>query len=246
MATTKQDSLFLSDSDLEKVAQYAKLWESATASGDTATADAAHSAAQQIRAQYGYSGGEDGSQYIPIEDYESPYAQEIQETSQQRDPFSYDPATDPLFQQYRAQYTEAGQDAMEDTLGLISAKTDGLASSYAATASQQTYNNYMDDLNNKIPELQQLAYAMYLDQGDAQQQAFQNYTDLDATAYNRYQTDKNFDYNMAQDNIATQQDDRDFAYQQSQDQQTAIYNAAKLLASLDVMPDEIRKILNLS
>ncbi len=227
MANIKKDQLFMSDSDLDKVAKYAKLWETSTAKGDSATAGAAHDAAQRLRAQYGYSGGEDGSQYIPFDDYVSPYTKEIKESVEPREPFSYDPATDPLFQQYKTQYTEAGMDAMEDTLGILSAKTDGLASSYAATASQQTYNNYMDDLTNKIPELEQLAYSMYQDQGKEKQQAFDNYTDLDKTSYDRFSDQKNFDYEMAQDKEAS------------------IYNAAKLLASLKVMPDEIRQMLKI-
>lgn|SRR5512145_105472 len=39
-------------------------WNAATAAGNTAGAQAAHDAAQAIRAQYGYSGGAAGNQYI--------------------------------------------------------------------------------------------------------------------------------------------------------------------------------------
>lgn len=40
-------------------------WQSAKTAGDQAGMTAAHQAAEQIRAAYGYSGGPDGSQYIP-------------------------------------------------------------------------------------------------------------------------------------------------------------------------------------
>lgn len=45
---------------------YKKQWEDASARGDTAGMQAAHDAAEALRRQYGYLGGTDGSQYIPI------------------------------------------------------------------------------------------------------------------------------------------------------------------------------------
>lgn len=44
------------------------------------------------------------------------------------------------------QYQYNGQKAMEDTMAQIAARTGGLASSYAATAGQGAYNNYMQQL----------------------------------------------------------------------------------------------------
>lgn len=43
----------------------------------------------------------------------------------------------------RDRYTQSGRNAMLDTLGQISARTGGLASSYASAASAQQYNEYM-------------------------------------------------------------------------------------------------------
>ena len=40
-------------------------WEAAHAAGDRAGMDAAHQMAESLRAAYGYSGGTDGSAYIP-------------------------------------------------------------------------------------------------------------------------------------------------------------------------------------
>ena len=45
---------------------YKKQWEEASARGDTAGMQAAHDAAEALRRQYGYLGGTDGSQYIPV------------------------------------------------------------------------------------------------------------------------------------------------------------------------------------
>ena len=48
----------------------------------------------------------------------------------------------------RDRYTENGRNAMLDTLGQISARTGGLASSYASAASAQQYNEYMKMLED--------------------------------------------------------------------------------------------------
>ena len=42
-------------------------------------------------------------------------------------------------------------------LGQVAARTGGLASSYAGSAAQQTYDGYMSALADKVPELRQLA-----------------------------------------------------------------------------------------
>lgn len=78
-----------------------------------------------------------------------------------RQPFSYDAESDPMYQIHKEQYTRNGQKAMQDTLAQVSARTGGLASSFAEQAAQGTFNDYMDRLNGEIPELRNLAYSMY-------------------------------------------------------------------------------------
>lgn len=87
------------------------------------------------------------------------------------EPFSYDVNSDPLYAQYKEQYTNNGQLASQNTLAQVSARTGGLASSYAGQAAQQTYDQYMQDLNSKIPELYQLAYSKYLQEYSMAQDA---------------------------------------------------------------------------
>lgn len=57
----------LSEEDKKKVAALGQQYEAAKAMGDTAAADKYHAEAEGIRSGYGYSGGTDGSQYIPLE-----------------------------------------------------------------------------------------------------------------------------------------------------------------------------------
>lgn len=78
-----------------------------------------------------------------------------------RDKFSYDLNGDALYNQYKDQYRVLGQQAMTDTIGQASALTGGYGNSYAVTAGNQAYQSYLQQLNNKIPELYQIALDRY-------------------------------------------------------------------------------------
>lgn len=62
-ATDQQNMAGLSNADTETIAWLEDLYEASSKSGDTATANAAHSAAEALRNAYGYSGGADGGYY---------------------------------------------------------------------------------------------------------------------------------------------------------------------------------------
>ena len=134
-----------------------------------------------------------------------------------RDPFSYDKNKDPLYQQYEESYTRGGQRGMQDTLAQVAARTGGMASSYAESAAQQTYNNYMAALADKVPELQQLAYSMYMDNIAMDRADLDMLMGLDSTDYGRWSDDRNFNYGAHRDSVADQQWADSFAYQQAQD-----------------------------
>ncbi len=129
--------------------------------------------------------------YKDAPSYVSRYQSQIDELTKQilgREAFSYDPEKDESYLQYKDSYTRAGQRAMQDTLGQVAARTGGLASSYAGSAAQQTYDGYMSALADKVPELRQLAYSMYMDEGDALRGNLQMLTGLEQGDYAKYQT----------------------------------------------------------
>lgn len=164
------------------------------------------------------SGGGSGFGYDP---YLSKYQARIDALADailNRDPFSYDKNNDPLYQQYKESYTRGGQRGMQDTLAQVSARTGGLASSYAETAAQQTYNNYMAELANKVPELYQLAYSMYMDDLNQDRADLSMLQGLDDTAYGRWSDALNFDYGMYRDGVADSQWQQQFDYGVSRDQ----------------------------
>lgn len=200
-----------SDRDLLK--SYGDAYNNATTDAER---QAAHDAAEALRTKYGYKGGDDGSQGILIPQetpafsygsapsFNDPYSARLDAMLNQilnREDFSYDVSKDPLFAQYQDQYTREGKRAMQDTLGQVAARTGGMASSYAVSAAQQQNNYYMQQLNDKVPELYQLAYQMFLDNIDLQVQDYGLLEGASDRQYNRYR-----------DTMSDWRDDRDFAY----------------------------------
>ena len=78
-----------------------------------------------------------------------------------RDPFSYDFNADALYQQYKDKYIEQGKMAMADTMGQAAAMTGGYGNSYAASVGNQAYQKSLENLNDIIPELYQMARDKY-------------------------------------------------------------------------------------
>ena len=107
--------------------------------------------------------------------------------------FSYDVNGDALYQQYKNQYMTQGKQAMQDTMAQASLATGGYGNSYAAVAGNQAYQSYLDQLNNKIPELYQLAYDKYRNEGTDLQNLYYLYANQDSQDYAKYR-DKVADY----------------------------------------------------
>lgn len=110
-----------------------------------------------------------------------------------RKDFNYDVNGDALYQQYKDRYMQGGQVAMMDTLGQAATLTGGYGNSYAQMAGQQAYQGYLQGLNDKIPELYQLALDKYDREGD---NLYKQYSMLGAQEdkdYDRYNQDRAFD-----------------------------------------------------
>lgn len=83
-----------------------------------------------------------------------------------REKFSYDLNGDALYNQYKDQYMNQGKIAMQDAMGQASAMTGGYGNSYSAAVGNETYQNYLGQLNNVVPELYQLALNQYSAEDD--------------------------------------------------------------------------------
>ena len=164
-------------------------------------------------------------------DYTSPWGDQITAILDKilnREDFSYDLNGDALYQQYKDQYTTQGKLAMMDAMGQAAALTGGYGSSYAQTAGQQAYQGYLQALNDKIPELYQLALSRYNADGDALRDQASLLAQMDDRDYGRYR-DQLTDYYTELDRLTDESryqaeqdygkwaDDMSFRYQQDRD-----------------------------
>ena len=123
-------------------------------------------------------------------DFQSNWGEALKQAAQNllnRQSFRYDAASDPLYQNYRQQYVRDGRLAMLDTLGQAQLGTGGYGNSYAQSAAQQTYGAYLQGLNDKIPELYQLALNRYGLEGQALSDRLSYLQQQEDRDYSRYQ-----------------------------------------------------------
>lgn len=128
-----------------------------------------------------------------------------------REKFTYDLNGDALYQQYKDQYMLQGQQAMMDTMGQAAALTGGYGNTYAQTAGQQTYQGYLQQLNDRVPELYQLALDQYNREGEELYNQYGLYADREEQDYGRYR-DSLSDYYTELDRLT-----EDARYQGEQD-----------------------------
>ena len=151
-----------------------------------------------------------------------------------REQFTYDLNGDILYQQYKDKFQNLGKQAMMDTMGNATALTGGYGSSYASTAGNQAYQQYLQQLNDIVPDLYQAAYDRYNKEGTDLQNRYnmaygqyrdqvgdweneRNYANTDYwnkynADYSDYQNMLNYWNQMAQQENAAYYTERDYAY----------------------------------
>ena len=103
-----------------------------------------------------------------------------------RKPFQYDLNQDALYQQYKEQYQRLGRTAMQDTMGQAASLTGGYGSTYAEQVGQQTYNAYLQSLNDIVPDLYDRAYGRYQDEGQDLYSRYGLVSDRESMDYSKY------------------------------------------------------------
>ena len=174
--------------------------------------------------------------------YTSPWQTQLNDAINKimnREKFSYDLNGDALYQQYKDQYVNQGQMAMMDTMGQAAALTGGYGNSYAQSVGQQAYQGYLQQLNDKIPELYQLAMNKYQMEGEDLYNQYSLLSTQDQMDYgkyrdtvsdwqvetdrlqNQYNTERDYDYSKWADNrdfnYGQYIDDRNYEYQVGRD-----------------------------
>lgn len=117
--------------------------------------------------------------------------------------FSYDVNSDALYQQYADQYMRQGKLAMADTMGQAAAMTGGYGNSYAASVGNQAYQSYLQQLNDRVPELYQLA----LDRYNMGKEDLYNKYGMLLQEYEREYGEYSDEYQMLLDSLGIAKDD---------------------------------------
>ena len=137
-------------------------------------------------------------------DYQSQYKGQLESLYNQvmnRDPFQFDLNGDVLYNQYKDQYTQMGQQAMMDTMGQAATLTGGYGNSYAQTAGQQAYQQYLTQLNDIVPDLYKMAYDRYNQEGTDIQNKQSLTQGLEDSEYGKYR-DTVADWNAERDHAS--------------------------------------------
>ncbi len=167
--------------------------------------------------------------------YQSGYQQDLDKAYRDisdRKAFSYDLGSDALYRQYKDQYVRGGKLAMQDTVGQASAMTGGYGNSYAATAGNQAFQDYLTRLNDQIPALQQAALNAYTAEGDRLQQRYALAKDADDAAYGRWQDGYDRLADAAAQAASRYDSDRNFSYGSWNDLQERTAESERLAAQL--------------
>ena len=120
-------------------------------------------------------------------------SQEALDAYMSRPDFQYDADGDALYRRYKDQYTELGKRAMQDTMGQAAALTGGYGSSYAQSVGQQAYQSYLSRVDDVIPELYQLAYQKYQDEGNRLYKTYQSWAQLEQQAAQQEQWEREYE-----------------------------------------------------
>jgi peptidoglycan hydrolase-like protein with peptidoglycan-binding domain len=199
--------------------------------GDYKPSDAVTQAEQMLNQQLAQKPGA----------YQSTWQDQLNDTLQQilnREKFSYDLNGDALYQQYKDQYVTQGKMAMMDTMGQAQAMTGGYGNSYAQSVGQQAYQGHLQQLNDKIPELYQLAMNQYQMEGDALTDRYAMLAQQENQDYGRFrdqmgdwQTERDYltgRYDSERDlDYGKWADGRDFAYGQFADDRAYDYQTGR-------------------
>lgn len=173
------------------------------------------------------------------DEYKSKYSEEIDGLLNDilnREKFTYNLNADPLYEQYRELYTQNGKKAMMDTVGQASALTGGYANSYAVTAGNQAYHEYLDNLNEVALDLRDRAYEQYGDEGEKLFDDITLLRSLDGDDYDKYLNEleryykdgeyllerltsmSDAEYEQFLQTVDAWENDRDYAFKEHQDE----------------------------
>ena len=187
----------------------------------------AHAGSEKIRSDYGgYTGGGDGSQFylnepspqsFSSEEFKNPYADQTQTALDKilnREEFSYDPNTDPLFQSYRQMNLREADRAQQNALGQAAAMTGGMPSTAAISAASQAGDYYRSQIGDNMTQFADAAKQNYIDSLGLDFDTLSALNNLSQQKRDEYDTDRNFAYNQWTDDLSFKADKENLATEQ--------------------------------
>lgn len=174
-------------------------------------------------------------EFVSLNTYNDKQLKKLYNDAMNRKDFSFDLNGNAFYNQYKDKFTKQGQLAMADTVGQVAAASGGYGNSYAQTAGQQVYQNNLDQLNDIVPDLYNLAFQQYQYEGQQLQDkyamatgerdfAYGKYRDdvgdwqyNNDTAYNIYADTRDYEYQQSRDKVADSQWAQEFGYQKQRD-----------------------------
>lgn len=141
-----------------------------------------------------------------------------------KESFSYDFNADPLYQNYKDQYTKLGKEAAINAAAATSTLTGGYGNSYAGTAAAQANQQYLTQLNQAIPELYNAALNKYNMEKEDMYNQFNLVQGEENRLYGQYRDTVSDYYSDLSDlrsghstALSQENADRDYNYQVSRD-----------------------------
>lgn len=226
---------------LEGIISAKRNYNRAQSENDTMGMAKANAYANSIRRQGGgYTGGDDGSAYYLTSgttaksrpEYKSPYSDRINalyDKITNREKFSYNVDSDPLYQLYKRVYEQAGSDAYNRALATGASRTGGIPGTNAYSSAAQAKARYNAMLAQKATDMYNDAYDKYISEGKEMRSNLDTLRGMEDDSYSKYRDavsdyeyDKEADYKRYRDEAQDLADavkyDVNTAYQKSRDE----------------------------
>ena len=149
-----------------------------------------------------------------VYNYTDPYRGELdrmQEEMQNREKFSYDYRDDEQYKAIKRLKEKEADDAFNDAYGRLSAQFDGDIPVNMINKLYDTKADIIDSADNYIPQLQQLAYSMYMDEGDMMMRNYALMQERANQDYNRWAVDRDMYVSGLDNKYARDYNDRNYA-----------------------------------
>jgi hypothetical protein len=156
-----------------------------------------------------------------IFNYDDPYRGELdrqREAIENRDPFSYDYREDDLYKSILAQKEKEADKAYNDGYAQLSRQFDGDIPVNMINKLITTKGEIIDQADSYIPQLRQLAYGMYQDEGNKMLTDYNLTQQAAAEDYDRWRSDRDFIISGIENEYSRDKYDKEFDYQKNTDE----------------------------